>query len=88
MTNEPTMTGVLENVEREISRDPEIGSEPPFSRFAPPRLRQATLPSGELENIQASIRKSLSDMIELHQRLATYCDVLKVTIETLQRSAG
>jgi hypothetical protein len=46
------------------------------------------LPSGELENIQASIRKSLSEMIELHQRLATYCDVLKVTIETLQRSAG
>jgi hypothetical protein len=82
MTSEPTMTGVLDAVEREISPDPAV------AKFAPPRARVGTLPSGELENIQASIRKSLSEMIELHQRLATYCDVLKVTIETLQRSAG
>jgi hypothetical protein len=82
MTNEPTMTGVLDAVEREISPDPIV------SKFAPPKFRQTTLANGELENIQASIRKSLTEMNELHQRLATYCDVLKISIETLQRSLG
>jgi hypothetical protein len=78
----PSMTKVLENVDAELSKDPNV------NRFAPPKLRQQALNNGELENIQHDLRKNFAEAAELHKRLQAYCDSLKTAIDALTRSAS
>jgi hypothetical protein len=80
----PSMTQVLENVDAELSKDKESA----ISRFAPPKLRQQALGSGELENIQHDLRKNFTEAAELQRRLQAYCDSLKTAIEAVTRSVS
>jgi hypothetical protein len=79
---QPSMTTVLENVEKELNPDPNI------AKFAPPKHRMNMPGNGELERIQASLRKSAGETLEHLHQLQLYLDNTKTTMETLLRSFG
>jgi hypothetical protein len=84
MANEavPSMTTVLENVDRELSGDSNI------TKYAPPKHRLGISGNAELEHIQGNLRRLLNELLEEQRKLQAYCDNLKLSIETLQRGAG
>jgi hypothetical protein len=80
---QPSMTTVLENVERDLN-----GGDSNITKYAPPKHRIGMPGNGELERIQANLRKSTSEILEHLHQLQLYLDNTKTTMETLLRSFG
>ena len=78
---QPSMTTILDNVEREIGPDN-------VTKYAPPKHRVNLPGNGELEHIQADLRKTLAELADHQRRLVSYCDNLKVSIDAMTRGVG
>ncbi len=78
---EPSMTTVLENVEKEL-----VPSE--VRQFAPPKVRANMPGTSELAHISTSLRKSVAESLEHLRALQAYLDNTKTSLEMIQRSIG
>lgn len=87
MANEtaiPTMSAVLENVERDLS----TSNDSNITKYAPPKHRASMPGNGEFERIQGNLRKSGADFLEHLHQLQIWLDSTKSTVENLVRSIG
>jgi hypothetical protein len=80
---QPTMTTVLENVERDLSTN-----DSNITKYAPPKHRVSMPGNGEFERIQSNLRKTGAEFLEHMHQLQIWLDSTKTTVETLVRSIG